>query len=82
MSEEATGSDQFNIVTEIENAIRIIDYAAEQGAFKGWETIKQVIGVRERLLAFNVAVSQTLAEADVSDDATTEPAAVAVAEAE
>jgi hypothetical protein len=40
------------VIQDIENALKIIDFAAEQGAFKGWTTIQQVFAVRGRLAAF------------------------------
>ena len=43
-------------VQDIENAIKVIDHACEQGAFKGWEVIQQVITVRDRLASFVLAV--------------------------
>lgn len=39
-------------IADIQNAIRIIDYAADQGAFKGWNTIEQVLIVRNRMNEF------------------------------
>lgn len=39
-------------VNDILNAVKIIDFAAEQGAFKGWSTIEQVLIVRNRLNGF------------------------------
>ena len=39
-------------IADIQNALRIIDYAAEQGTFKGWNTMQQVFSVRQRLDAF------------------------------
>jgi hypothetical protein len=39
-------------VSDIADAVKVIDFACEQGAFRGWETIRQVHGVRERLGAF------------------------------
>jgi hypothetical protein len=44
-------------ITDIQNSIRVIDYAAEQGAFKGWSTIEQVLLVRNRLNDFLKAVA-------------------------
>jgi hypothetical protein len=44
-------------VADIQNAIRVIDYAAEQGAFKGWGTIEQVLAVRNRMNEFLKAVA-------------------------
>jgi hypothetical protein len=43
-------------VQDIQNAVRVIDFAAEQGAFKGWQTIEQVLLVRNRLRSFVQAV--------------------------
>lgn len=44
-------------VSDIMNTVKIIDFACEQGAFKGWTTLENVARVRARLLAFiqNVA---------------------------
>jgi len=43
-------------VSDIQNAIRVIDYACDQGAFKGWNTIEQVMIVRNRMNEFLKAV--------------------------
>jgi len=37
---------------DIQNALKIIDFACEQGAFKGWNTIEQVRTVRGKIAAF------------------------------
>lgn len=42
-------------VVDLQNAVKIIDHAAEQGAFKGWQVIEQVIAVRNKLNAFVTA---------------------------
>ncbi len=39
-------------ITDIADAVKIIDYAAENGAFKGWANIRQIILVRDRLETF------------------------------
>jgi hypothetical protein len=39
-------------VIDLQNVVKIIDYAAEQGAFKGWEVIRQVAAVREKINVF------------------------------
>jgi hypothetical protein len=39
-------------IQDIQNALKIIDFAAEQGAFKGWNTIEQVLAVRSKIAAF------------------------------
>ena len=62
MSEVEANDGQFNIVDEITNAIACIDHAANEGAYKGWETIQKVLGVRARLQALIVAISQVSAE--------------------
>jgi len=43
--------ESFNI-QDIANLVQIIDYAANQGAFKGFDTMRQVIGVRDKAAAF------------------------------
>lgn len=57
MSEENTvaleGEPKIELsISDIQNAVAVIDYACEQGAFKGWATIEQVLTVRARLKAF------------------------------
>lgn len=44
-------------LADLQNAVKIIDHAAEQGAFKGWALIQQVWAVREKLNAFVVAAA-------------------------
>lgn len=44
-------------ITDLENVVKIIDHAAEQGAFKGWAVIEQVLAVRNKVQAF-VAAAQ------------------------
>ncbi|NJO62885.1 MAG: hypothetical protein HC836_33090 [Richelia sp. RM2_1_2] len=39
-------------LADIKNAVNVIDYAANQGSFKGWEVIAQVMQVRQRLASF------------------------------
>ncbi len=39
-------------IQDIANLVQIVDYAANQGAFKGWDTIRQVIEVRDKAAAF------------------------------
>ena len=53
---EAPQGPMLNIA-DIQNVIRVIDYACDQGAFKGWTTIEQVLLVRNRLNDFVLAVS-------------------------
>jgi hypothetical protein len=58
-------------IDDIKNAVRIIDFAADQGAFKGWTVTEQVLLVRNRLNNFikSVAPDETPAtpEATVTD---------------
>jgi ferritin-like protein len=42
--------------SDISDAVKIIDYAAEQGAFRGWENIRQILVVRDRLHTFSESV--------------------------
>lgn len=44
-------------LNDIQNAVKVIDFAADQGAFKGWKTIEQVLVVRQRLNSFLEAAS-------------------------
>ena len=53
---EQAEAPTINLV-DIQNAVRVIDFAAEQGAFKGWQTIEQVLAVRNKLNAFVSAVA-------------------------
>jgi hypothetical protein len=46
---------------DIQNVLKIIDFAADQGVFKGWATIQQVFTVREKVAAF-VAFAQANAD--------------------
>lgn len=68
-------------LADIENAVKVIDYAAEQGAFKGWEVINQVLMVRQHLASF-LAAAQAVADAnapaeDAAADSSSETAAPA-----
>jgi hypothetical protein len=67
----------FDVITELKNAIQIIDHACEQGAFKGWGPINQVLGCRGRLLAFIEIMEKALKPegeevSDVVEDGTVE----------
>jgi len=52
---EATGPTLS--IVDVRNAVNVIDFACNQGAFKGWEVITQVMGVRNNLNAFVQAVT-------------------------
>ena len=64
-------------LVDLKNLLAIVDYAATQGAFKGWETIKQVVAVRDKLASFIVAAEPKQPETELqmfSDETTKEPA--------
>lgn len=44
-------------ITDITDAVRVIDYASEQGAFRGWDNIRQIIALRDRLDLFITAAN-------------------------
>lgn len=49
---------QINLnIVDIADAVKVIDYAAEQGAYKGWANIRQVIALRDRLEMFVAAAN-------------------------
>jgi hypothetical protein len=39
-------------IQDIANALKVIDYAADQGAYKSWDTIEKVLSVRNKIAAF------------------------------
>jgi hypothetical protein len=54
-------------IDDIKNAVKIIDFASEQGAFKGWKVIEQVLLVRNRLNDFAKSVAPDTTPTDVPD---------------
>lgn len=44
-------------VTDIADAVKIIDHLAEQAVIKGWNNIRQAMAVRDRLDAFFIAAN-------------------------
>lgn len=44
-------------LSDLADAVRVIDYAADQGAFRGWTNIRQIIALRDRLDIFVTAAS-------------------------
>lgn len=42
-------------VTDIADLLKIVDYAADQGAYRGWANIRQVLAVRDRVEKFVVS---------------------------
>lgn len=57
-------------LNDIQNAVKVIDFAADQGAFKGWKTIEQVLVVRQRLNTFleAAAAANPQSEAPAADE--------------
>ena len=53
-------------LVDIQNALKVIDFACDQGAFKGWSTIEQVQLVRTKLAAF-VAYAAANSEETTTD---------------
>lgn len=51
-------------VGDIENAVKVIDFACEQGSFKGWSVINEVMGIRNRLVGFLRQVTVPVATAE------------------
>jgi hypothetical protein len=68
-------------IGDIEAAVKVIDYASEQGAFKGWTVVQEVLVLRNRLVSFVRAVTPPAAEettdvvADAGADVPESPAA-------
>lgn len=69
-----TASDPQLTLADIKNTINVIDYAAAQGAFKGWETITQVLQVRQRLATFVEAATPKVSGEPITETATPEAA--------
>jgi hypothetical protein len=61
-------------LVDIQNAVKVIDHAADQGAFKGWAVIEQVAQVRQKLNAF-VEHAAALQEAEKAAAEAAAPAA-------
>ena len=59
-------------LADVKNAVNIIDYAAQQGSFKGWDVIAQVMQVRQRLAAFVEAASPAVEGEPAAEGAATE----------
>lgn len=54
-------------LVDIQNGLKIIDFACDQGAFKGWATIEQVQSVRNKYAAF-IAHAAAISEANEDTD--------------
>jgi hypothetical protein len=73
MTDETTQENvTFDIIAELKNTLTIIDYAAEQGAFKGWQVINQVLAVRGRVSAF-IELSEVAPEPTPAPEAVITP---------
>jgi hypothetical protein len=59
-------------IQDVQNALRIIDVAAERGAFRGAE-LSQVGGVRDRVAAFLETVAAAQAEVAGETEGAVEP---------
>jgi hypothetical protein len=68
-------------ILDLANVVKIIDYAADQGAFKGWTVIEQVAGVRSKINAF-VEAAQAAQEAETANTEGGDAAPVAETPAE
>lgn len=44
-------------IGDLQNALNVIDFACEQGAFKGWGVIREVMVIREKLATFLAATA-------------------------
>ena len=64
---ENSATPQIGVV-ELENCVRIIDAAAERGAFKGNE-LTAVGNTRDRIAAFLTAIAPAAPEAEAVDSA-------------
>lgn len=62
-------------VIDIENAVKAIDYASDQGAYKGWGTIQEVLNIRNRLVLFLQQAKAEIEAAQAAEAAAQEAAA-------
>lgn len=60
---EGASAETVLSLSDIQNAVKVIDFAADQGAFRGWGVIEQVLIVRNRLNTFLKAASPEDAKA-------------------
>lgn len=59
--------------SDIADAVKIIDYAADGGAFHGWDNIRQILVVRDKLYAFATAVVEAQEAAKKANTETEAP---------
>lgn len=62
-------------IGDIEAAVKVIDYASDQGAFKGWPVINDVLAIRNRLVLFLQQVTPVNVATDVPPDTAETPVA-------
>lgn len=78
MSEETNTSNDVQApslgMVDIQNALKIIDFACEQGAFKGWNTITQVQSVRNKLATFLAIAEAATASTEATEEVDADPA--------
>lgn len=55
-------------ISDISDAVKVIDHASERGAFRGWTNIRQVIALRDRLQIFVEAAATATEAAKPSDE--------------
>lgn len=65
---DPAGENPSLTLADIQNAIAVIDYAADQGAYKGWATIEKVFLVRTRMAAFITAATPPVDDAKLESD--------------
>lgn len=67
-------------ILDLANVVKVIDYAADQGAFRGWSVIEQVATLRQKINSFveaaQAAQDAQSAAAAGGDAATAESASV------
>lgn len=68
-------ADPVLTASDIADAVKIIDYAADGGAYRGWENIRQILLVRDRLNAFATAVMEAEAAKKAAEETATPVAA-------
>lgn len=51
-------------LNDLKNILIIIDYAADNGAFKGWENIRKVMELRDKLEKFINSVDEKIKDSE------------------
>lgn len=54
-------------ILDLANVVKVIDYAADQGAFRGWSVIEQVATLRQKINTF-VEAAQAAQDAQAAVD--------------